>query len=214
MQADLRVGFLLCAPAGVCDNSAMLPASLIASALSRLLSHDDAARKLLSAHANETLLVRMPPFVTALQVTPAGDFVAAARDLDASDASVCVDFALASLPLFAQGREAALRSAKVSGKAALLQDVSKALSSLPLGAEAELERLVGPILAHEAVRFVRALKSLGDNAQQSLDAAGKRYLHDEAQLVVSAQDIERFGSDVQRARIDLDRLAARIARLG
>ena len=146
----------------------MLPSRLIARALSRLLSHDDAARKLLAAHAGETLQVRMLPFSTTLQITSEGDFEAGASSLSDQDLTVSVEFPLTALPLIAQGKEAALRSAKISGQAALLQDISKAFTSLPLAAEAELERFVGPILANEAVRFFRALKALGTNAQSSL----------------------------------------------
>ncbi len=191
----------------------MLPSSLIARALSKLLSHDEAARKLLAAHAGQTLQVRMPPLSTTLKINEAGDFVAGDSSLSDKDLSVSVEFPLTSLPLIAQGKDAALRSAKISGQAALLQDISKAFMSLPLAAEAELERVVGPILANEAVRFFKALKALGENAQSSLHEAGKRYLHDEAQLVAERDDVSRFASDIQRVRIDVQRLQARVAKL-
>jgi ubiquinone biosynthesis accessory factor UbiJ len=191
----------------------MLPSSLIARALSKLLSHDDAARKLLATHAGETLQVRMPPLSTTLRISEGGDFVAGDSALSERDLSVSVEFPLTALPLIAQGKDAALRSAKISGQAALLQDISKAFASLPLAAEAELERVVGPILANEAVRFFKALKALGDNAQSSLREAGKRYLHDEAQLVAERDDVSQFASDIQRLRIDVQRLQARVAKL-
>lgn len=191
----------------------MIPNTLIARALSRLLSHDDAARKLLATHAGETLTVRMPPspFSTALRVTDAGDFAAA--DNATGEASVVVEFPLAALPLVAQGKEAAMRSARVNGNAGLLQDVSRAFSSLPLAAEAELERVLGPVLGNEAARFLRAVKALGDNAQTSLSNAGKRYLHDEAALVAERADVAKFAADLQRLRIDVQRLQARVAKL-
>ncbi len=191
----------------------MLPSSLIARALSKLLSHDDTARKLLATHAGETLQVRMPPLSTTLKISENGDFVAGDSSLSDKDLSVTVEFPLTSLPLIAQGKDAALRSAKISGQAALLQDISKAFTSLPLAAEAELERVVGPILATEAVRFFKALKALGDNAQTSLQEAGKRYLHDEAQLVAERDDVSQFAGDIQRLRIDVQHLQARVAKL-
>ena len=191
----------------------MLPSSLIARALSKLLSHDDAARKLLASHAGETLQVRMPPLSTTLKISEAGDFVAGDSSLSEKDLSVSVEFPLTALPLIAQGKDAALRSAKISGQAALLQDISRAFTSLPLAAEAELERLVGPILATEAVRFFKAQKALGDNAQSSLHEASKRYLHDEAKLVAERDDVSQFATDIQRLRIDVQRLQARVAKL-
>lgn len=191
----------------------MLPSSFIARALSKLLSHDDAARKLLATHAGETMQVRMPPLSTTLKISEAGDFVAGDSSLSDKDLSVSVEFPLTALPLIAQGKDAALRSAKISGQAALLQDISKAFTSLPLAAEAELERVVGPILATEAVRFFKALKALGDNAQSSLHVAGKRYLHDEAKLVAERDDVSQFATDIQRLRIDVQRLQVRVAKL-
>ena len=191
----------------------MRPSSLIARALSKLMSHVDAARKLLATHAGETLQVRMPPLSTTLQITDAGAFKAGDAMLTDKELSVSVEFPLTSLPLIAQGKHAPLRSAKVSGKAALLQDISKAFSSLPLAAEAELERVLGPILANEAVRFFKALKALGENAQSSLHEAGKRYLHDEARLVAERDDVSQFANDIQRLRIDVQRLQARVAKL-
>lgn len=191
----------------------MLPSSLIARALSRLLSHDASARALLIPHAGETLQVRMPPLRTTLTITDAGDFVAGDASITDQELAVSVEFPLTSLPLLAQGKDAALRSAKVSGHAALLQDIAKAFASLPLAAEAELEGVVGPILAHEAQRLMKALMALGQNAQSSLQEAGKRYLHDEAQLVAERDELSRFASDIQRLRVDLQRLQARVARL-
>ena len=191
----------------------MLPSSLIARALSKLLSHDDAARKLLATHAGETLQVRMPPFSTTLKISVTGDFMAGDSGLSDKDLSVSIEFPLTALPLIAQGKDAALRSAKISGQAALLQDISKAFASMPLAAEAELERAVGPIFATEAVRFFKALKALGDNTQSSLHEAGKRYLHTEAQLVAEREDVSQFAADIQRLRIDVQRLQARVSKL-
>lgn len=191
----------------------MLPSSLIARALSKLLSHDEVARKLLATHAGETMQVRMPPFSTTLKISEAGDFVAGDASLSDKEMAVSIEFPLTALPLIAQGKDAALRSAKISGQAALLQDISKAFASLPLAAEAELERVVGPIFATEAVRFFKALKALGDNAQSSLHEAGKRYLHIEAQLVAERDDVSQFAADIQRLRIDVQRLQARVAKL-
>jgi ubiquinone biosynthesis accessory factor UbiJ len=191
----------------------MLPSSLIARALSRLLSHDDVARKLLASHSGETLHVRMPPFTTALKITADGAFENGEIDVKEGAATVAVDFPLSALPLIAQGQDAALRAAKISGQAALLQDISKAFQSMPLSAEAELEKFVGPILANEAVRFFKALKALGDSAQSSLQEAGKRYVHDEAKLVAQREDVAKFAADIQRLRMDVQRLQARVIKL-
>jgi ubiquinone biosynthesis accessory factor UbiJ len=191
----------------------MLPSSLIARALSRLISHDDAARTLLATHAGETVQVRMPPLSTALKIAADGTFENGETAVKESAATVAVEFPLTALPLIAQGQDAALRAAKISGQAALLQDISKAFQSMPLAAEAELEKIVGPILANEAVRFFKALKALGDNAQSSLQEAGKRYVHDEAKLVAEREDVAKFAADIQRLRMDVQRLQARVATL-
>ena len=56
-------------------------------------------------------------------------------------------------------------------------------------------------------------EALGDNARESLHEAGKRYLHDEAQLVAERDDVAKFAADIQRLRIDVQRLQARVAKL-
>ncbi len=191
----------------------MLPSSLIARALSRLLSHDEAARELLKPHANETLVVRMPPLSASLKITAEGDFVSGEVDVKENTPTVAVEFPLSALPLIAQGETAALRAATISGQAGLLQDVSKAFKSLPLAAEAELERVVGPIFANEASKLFKALKAFGENAQSSLQETSKRYVHDEAQLVAEREDVAKFAADIQRLRIDVQRLQTRVSAL-
>ena len=191
----------------------MLPSSLIARALSRLVSHDPAAMKLLASHAGETLAVAMPPLSTTLLITETGAFEAGETAAKERGTTAQVEFPLTALPLIAQGTEAAIRAAKISGQAGLLQDISKAFASLPLAAEAELERVVGPIFAHEAVRFFKALKALGENAESSLREASKRYVHDEAKLVAERDDVAKFATDIQRLRIDVQRLQLRVAKL-
>ncbi|TAG82460.1 MAG: hypothetical protein EAZ21_03390 [Betaproteobacteria bacterium] len=191
----------------------MLPSSLIARALSRLISHDPAAMKLLATHANETLQIRMPPFIATLKIATDGGLESGEADVRAAPATVTVEFPLTALPLIAQGEEAALRAAKISGQAGLLQDLSKAFKALPLAAEAELERIVGPIFANEAVKLFRALKAFGENARESLHEAGKRYVHDEAKLVAEREDVAKFAADIQRLRIDVQRLRERVKKL-
>ncbi len=210
-MADLASAFFI--RLRICENTSMLPSSLIARALSRLLSHDDAARKLLATHVGETLQVKMTPFSTALKITADGAFENGETDAAKSAATVAVEFPLGALPLLAQGQDAALRAAKISGQAALLQDVAKAFQNVPLAAEAELEKIVGPIFANEAVRFLNALKALGDNARTSLTEASKRYVHDEAKLVAEREDVAKFAADIQRLRMDVQRLQARVAAL-
>ncbi|MDW8312356.1 MAG: hypothetical protein RMK02_06430 [Burkholderiales bacterium] len=195
----------------------MLASNLIAQALSRLLAHDEGARALLKPHAGETLRFRTPPFEVKLRVTEAGTFVAAdsasAESGSASEPSVSVELPLSALPLWAQGEDALLRAARITGQAALLRDLSSALRSLPLAAEAELERYLGPILANEVVRFLRALKGFAESAQESLRSAAEQYLKEEARLVPTREEVAQFAAEVQRLRLEVDRLRARVARL-
>jgi ubiquinone biosynthesis accessory factor UbiJ len=191
----------------------MLPSSLVARALSRLLSHDAAARELLKPHASETLVVSMPPFSASLKITQNGDFENGETDTRQAKPTVSVEFPLSALPLVAQGEAVALRAATISGQAGLLQDISTAFKSLPLAAEAELERVVGPIFANEAAKIVKALIAFGENARETLHETGKRYVHDEAKLVAEREDVANFAADIQRLRIDVQRLRERVAKL-
>jgi ubiquinone biosynthesis protein UbiJ len=155
----------------------------------------------------------MPPLIASLKITSDGGFESGEADTKEHEPTVAVEFPLTALPLIAQGEEVALRAARISGQAALLQDVSKAFKSLPLAAEAELERVVGPIFANEATKLFKALVAFGENARESLHEAGKRYLHDEANLVAEREDVAKFAADIQRLRIDVQRLRERVTRL-
>jgi ubiquinone biosynthesis accessory factor UbiJ len=191
----------------------MLPSSLIARALSRLLSHDAPARELLASHAGETLAILMSPLSASLKITANGDFESGEADTRERKPTVSVEFPLSALPLIAQGEAVALRAATISGQAGLLQDISKAFKSLPLAAEAELERFVGPIFANEASKLFKALIAFGENARDTMHETGKRYVHDEANLVAKREDVAKFAADIQRLRIDVQRLQERVGRL-
>ncbi len=192
----------------------MLPSSLIADLLTRLLAHDEAARARLAPHAGESLRFRMPPFELALLVTAEGTLISGVETLRTSEPTASVELPLAALPLLPQGQDVLLRQAKVVGQAALIKDMAEALKSLPMALEAELERWVGPIFAYEAARLVRSLQIAFEHAGRSLHEATRRYIHDEAKLVASREELSRFAADVQRLRLDLDRLERRVTQLG
>ena len=103
--------------------------------------------KLLAAHRGETCRYASPPFALTLRVTDAGiSLLEGAASAD--DVSCSVEFASPRCRWHRVKRPPC--AAPKSPASPLLQDVSKALSSLPLAAEAELERGEGPILANEA----------------------------------------------------------------
>jgi ubiquinone biosynthesis accessory factor UbiJ len=197
----------------LCENIEMLPSSLIARALTRLTAHDARARELLKTHSGETLQVSMTPFSMALKISAEGEFESGEINVKSARPTVRVEFPLSALPLLAQGSDAALRAATIHGQAGLLKDVADALKPWALAVEAELERAVGPIFANEAARIVKALIAFGDNARETLHETGKRYVHDEANLVAKRDDVAKFAADIQRLRIDVQRLQERVGRL-
>jgi len=188
----------------------MLSSGLIARGLSRLLSYDAAAKDRLRPYAGSTLQMRMPPLAVTLCITPEGDFTASEAE---GAPTVTVEFPLTALPLLAQGQDAALRAARIEGRAGLLRDVAAAMSNLPLAAEAELERFVGPILAHELMRLVAAFQALADSGRRSIEEAGARYLRDEAGIVVRREEVSQFAADLQRLRIEVEELSNRVKAL-
>lgn len=99
------------------------------------------------------------------------------------------------------------------GDTSLAHDFAKILGEIQFDWEEQLSRLTGDVLAHGLARGVRALGRWGQESLSSLRLDTRDYLQEEAQLLPSASEVEAFNAEVDRLRDDVERLAARIARL-
>ncbi len=80
--------------------------------------------------------------------------------------------------------------------------------------EEQLSRLVGDTAAHSAGQFARRVGTWARNARSTMTANLREYLQEEGRDVPSRWEADRFARDVDTLRDDVERLAARIQRLG
>ncbi len=80
--------------------------------------------------------------------------------------------------------------------------------------EEQLSRVVGDTAAHSAGQFARRLGDWAKDARSTMTANLREYLQEEGRDVPSRWEAERFARDVDTLRDDVERLAARIDRLG
>ena len=80
--------------------------------------------------------------------------------------------------------------------------------------EEELSRLVGDILAHQLGRAVRGATAWGRRSLETLGANLSEYLQEESRSVVPRAELDEFAGEVDRLREAVDRLDARVRKLG
>ena len=131
-------------------------------AVARLVPHQGRVLRLELA-ALPRLLQPAPEL--AFEVTPAG-LMAACRDQLACDLRVRIDAANPAALAF-RALTGELPAVEIEGDAQLAADVDWLLKNLRWDVEADLERLFGPVLAHE-------LHKLGSSLASALRAASQR----------------------------------------
>jgi len=80
--------------------------------------------------------------------------------------------------------------------------------------EEELSGVIGDAAAHRLGEIARGIAAWGRDARATMGANIREYLQEESRDVPSRYEVERFAAEVDALRDDVDRLAARIGRLG
>jgi ubiquinone biosynthesis protein UbiJ len=105
-------------------------------------------------------------------------------------------------------------SLDLTGDAATAQGFQQLLTHARPDIEEELSTVIGDTAAHGLGEFARAV---GQWARQTRSIMGdniREYLQEESRDVPSRYEVEQFSKHVSELRDDVDRLAARIGRLG
>lgn len=79
--------------------------------------------------------------------------------------------------------------------------------------EEELARWISEIPAHEIGESLRGIDAWGRRSSASIEASVAEYLHDEARLLPTAEDVAAFVHAVDDLRDDVARAEQRLARL-
>jgi ubiquinone biosynthesis protein UbiJ len=188
----------------------------VAEALNRHLRADDAAEAQLRALAGRSVELRLGRLGVALCVAIEADgILLGTRSARAAD--VVIDGNLVDLLALARAHQAGesvpAGRVRIEGDLSTVRQLESALAALAFDLEASLARVLGPVPARQVARLVAGLRGFLRRAHASLERDLAQYLLDEQRLVPSVQEIDAFGAATLRLDTDLDRAAARLARL-
>ena len=113
----------------------------------------------------------------------------------------------------AMGRPMAAGEIQISGDVALGQAFQRILEHVQIDWEEALSRLSGDVIAHQVARAARHAASWSQHATDTLQRDVAEYMQEEAQLLATRPEVERFLDAVDRLRTDAERLGKRLERL-
>ncbi len=102
---------------------------------------------------------------------------------------------------------------EIRGDIKLGQDFKHILDGLDVDWEEVLSQYTGDVVAHKMGSLFRSLNQWGKDSLLTLGQNGAEYLQQESFDLPFKEEIQPFLSDVNRVRDDVERLAARVARL-
>ncbi len=102
---------------------------------------------------------------------------------------------------------------EITGDAHTAERFQRLLALAKPDLEEELSGVVGDAAAHRVGEIVRGVGRWGRDVRATMGANIREYLQEESRDAPSRYEVDRFAADVGTLRDDVDRLAARIARL-
>lgn len=188
----------------------------IATALNRLLAEQAAVLAQLQPLAGRAIDVRVTRlgWRMCVAIEPQG-LVLATRS--ARQADVTIEGTLTDLIAMGRARQRGepvpAGRVRIEGDLATVQQAQAAFAALDLDWEALLARYVGGLPARQIARVIQGLLSFGTRARAAVEQDLGEYLRTESRRVPAPVELEDFASVVLRTASDVDRLAARLARL-
>lgn len=121
---------------------------------------------------------------------------------------------LARLALSPQGRHALFDGAvTLAGDTEFGQQLQDILNAVDIDWEEQLSRLTGDVIAHQVGNAARAAQRWAEESRASLTLDAADYLHEESRQLPVRGEVDRFMTEVDSLRADIERLAARIKRI-
>ena len=102
---------------------------------------------------------------------------------------------------------------EMTGDAHTAERFQRLLAFAKPDVEEELSGVVGDAAAHRLGEIARGIGKWGREARSTMGANIREYLQEESRDAPSRYEVERFATEVDILRDDVDRLEARIARL-
>jgi ubiquinone biosynthesis protein UbiJ len=187
----------------------------VAKLLNRNIAESTPARELCSELSGTVVAIRVSD--TALSAFfVVDDDALDVLSMTEKDPDVVISGSLISLASMAgQAGAAAIRdgSLDLSGDAELAGQFQQLLSHAKPDIEEELSGIVGDVAAHRMGEFARGLGQWGREARSTMGANIREYLQEESRDAPSRYEVERFNTDVNKLRDDVERIEARLNRL-
>jgi ubiquinone biosynthesis protein UbiJ len=182
----------------------------VVAAINHVLAPEDWARKVLALHAGKLALIDTGAVSLRLRVGSDGLVEAGTAN---DSANVTIRLKLSDLPLMANNRERAFSYVKIEGDAEFANAISKVSGGLRWEAEADLERLIGPIAARRVAGGARDVIAALRDSGRKLSENMAEYFLDEKALLVRPAELNDMASEVIRLRDDVERADKRLAKL-
>ena len=189
---------------------------LLEQALNRLLALDPEARaELQSLHGRRIALALEAPPV-ALEIRVEGDQlrVGPAREAEA-DLGIRASLAgaLSQLPFLRPPGAVPVGKVRINGDAELARQLQRLAQRFDPDWERPFAQTLGPIIGPQVARMLREALAGGRDAAEALLRDSAEFLTEESRDVLGKAELSAFHDDVDALRDDVERFAARVARL-
>ncbi|MDX1506704.1 MAG: SCP2 sterol-binding domain-containing protein [Woeseiaceae bacterium] len=188
----------------------------LASAINRNIAEVTRARELCAELDGTTVAVRVRDSSLAMTIAVGEDGIALSRKFDREPDVVITGSLLTLARLASSDGQPAVgsRQLDLSGDIDKAQAFQKLLACARPDIEEELSRVIGDVAAHGLGEFARGVGQWAREARTTMAGNLREYLQEESGDVPSRDEVDAFASAVNALRDDVERLAARIERLG
>jgi len=196
-----------------------IPAGLLATieaALNQYIALDPEGARAFAPTYGHIICIDIEGLGARLTLIPGPDRLQVFGAYDATPDCLIRGAPLALLRMMTAGRKQSQLSSgavRIEGDAAVAQALSDALAGLDVDWEEQLARVLGDPIANQIGRAVRAAGDWGGRTRETARANLKEYLEEESRLLPTRYEVDEFLRQVDTLRDDVERLAARIARL-
>lgn len=183
--------------------------------LNRNIAEITPARQLAAQLAGKTVAIRVRDTALSMYFMFDEELVVLRTDYS-GEPDVAITGSLLTLGrMLGGGGEAAIRGGQVelTGDAATAQQFEKLLRLAKPDMEEELSQVVGDAAAFRMAEAVRGISSWMQEARTVMGGNIREFLQEESRDAPTRFEVERFADRVGTLRDDVERLAARIARL-
>jgi ubiquinone biosynthesis protein UbiJ len=185
----------------------------IARVLDRNIRESTPARELVSQLEGKVIAIRVRDTALAGYFEIA-DGAIELRPEHEAEPDVAITGSLVTLAMMAGEDSIRDGSLDLAGDAGTAQRFQKLLEHARPDLEEELSAFIGDSAAHSLGELARGFGRWARQSRSIMRDNIREYLQEESREAPSRYEVERFTRDVNRLRDDVDRLAARISRLG